>query len=179
MISTIYKNLLKSSEELIVQQCNCVSINAKGLSKSISDTFPYGNIYTERKCIDNKNIATIESRDIPGSVRIKRPHIQGPIIAFLMAQWNIGKPGQKYYNKEKDMDKYDDTAQNRLIWFTKCLNKLGKWCILNNIKTVGFPYKIGCGLAGGSWNLYLDKITIFACQYAINVNIYNYTNKLT
>ena len=34
----------------------------------------------------------------------------------------------------------------------ECLHRLHTWMVLNDIKTVGVPDHIGCGLAGGNWD---------------------------
>lgn len=46
-------------------------------------------------------------------------------------------------------------------------------CVEENIKSVAFPYMIGCGLAGGNWETYLGMITDFQKTYAdVSVVIY-------
>jgi hypothetical protein len=90
-----------------------------------------------------------------------------------MAQWNMGKAGSTYYHGEAGMDMYQDTRKNREAWFKQCLEGLESWCITNHIKTVAFPYKIGCGLAGGDWKHYLKMITDFAEENShLQVTIY-------
>ena len=44
-----------------------------------------------------------------------------------------------------------DTRENRAKWFLECLQRLLASLHKENIKRVVFPYKIGCGLAGGNW----------------------------
>ena len=45
-------------------------------------------------------------------------------------------------------------------WFQDCLDAIGKL----NLKSVAFPYDIGCGLAGGKWARYDDMLQKFACE---------------
>ena len=63
-------------------------------------------------------------------------------IKFLVTA--PGKTGkfQNYYPKT-----YDDSIENREIWFKKCLEEIDKL----NLDEIVMPYKIGCGLAGGKW----------------------------
>ncbi|XP_064114804.1 uncharacterized protein LOC135221013 isoform X2 [Macrobrachium nipponense] len=44
-----------------------------------------------------------------------------------------------------------DTQENRIRWFRECLGKLVSELPKMDVKRVIFPYKIGCGLAGGNW----------------------------
>jgi hypothetical protein len=59
-------------------------------------------------------------------------------VINLYGQESPGKPTPK------------ETKNTRLDWFKKALSTL-------DIKDpIAVPYKIGCGLAGGDWNDYLD-----------------------
>lgn len=163
-------NILDAKEEVIVQQCNCLSVYPKGLSKSIADRFEHGNHYSSRRRIGRKNLCVKEDRDEPGTTVI----IEGtPYIACIMGQWQMGKILSSYYKGEDGIDDYLDTKQNREKWFKYGLSCLGQWCIENNIKSIAFPYKIGCGLAGGDWKKYFNEIKRFQNVYSdVKVVIY-------
>ena len=64
------------------------------------------------------------------------------------------------YNKGKPND-YDETYDDRLFWFQQCLNEISS---IKDLKSIAFPYLIGCGMAGGEWNDYLEIIQNFANQ---------------
>src|SRR3990170_4642736 len=68
------------------------------------------------------------------------------------------KPGQNLCTTQ-------DTKELREEWFKDGLNKLVKYIELNfkdkKIKTIGFPYQIGCGLAAGDWISYKKMISDF------------------
>jgi hypothetical protein len=55
------------------------------------------------------------------------------------------------------------------MWFQECLQTLGAL----QYETLAFPYKIGCGLAGGMWTHYQQLIHDFAHQYHKDVYIVN------
>jgi hypothetical protein len=57
-----------------------------------------------------------------------------------------------------------DTRENRIRWFVHCLNQLKAL----NIKSVGLPYQIGCGLGGGDWTAYFEIIQEFARESNID-----------
>ena len=46
----------------------------------------------------------------------------------------------------------EDTAKHRLYWFKKSLQQLRDFIVTRNIKRIVFPFKIGCGFAGGDWS---------------------------
>ena len=71
-----------------------------------------------------------------------------PDVIVLFAQWDFGK-GERY---QRTVSSYKDTPEEREQWFKQCLDELGKCDYYQNF---AFPYKIGCGLAGGNWDHYL------------------------
>ena len=63
---------------------------------------------------------------------------------------------------------YEDNQEDREKWFQQCLDKLGK---LKHYQNFAFPYKIGCGLAGGNWDHYLPMIEDFTVKYQKHVTL--------
>lgn len=49
-------NLLKASEDVIVQQLHCLAVRPHGLSKSISNRFEHGDHYVSSSGIARKNL---------------------------------------------------------------------------------------------------------------------------
>jgi hypothetical protein len=70
-------------------------------------------------------------------------------------------PGISKYN--------NDTKQHRITWFQECLNQISQ---INNIASIAMPYNIGCGAAGGDWDVYFQMINNFANNYQIHVTLY-------
>lgn len=155
-------NLLASNCDVIVQQCNCVTIKSHGLSKAIADKYPYANMYSKRRA-KSANMATVADR--PGTCKIMIPdHPGDPYVACLLGQYYPGKAGNYWSKVYTHLDFYDDSSKNRLEWFKKALDDL-EYQLANDyseLDTVGFPYKIGCGLAGGDWRQYQKLIKEFA-----------------
>ena len=58
--------------------------------------------------------------------------------------------------------------QERERWFSQCLDELGQ---CDHYQNLAFPYKIGCGLAGGNWDHYLTMIRDFAVKYKKHVTL--------
>lgn len=132
-------DLLKSDAQIIAQQCNCTSKKAKGLSLAISQKFPYADFYSGRT-----------SPSTPGTIKIagKRKANERYVLA-MFGQINPGKP--------KKSGK--DTAENRVKYFKMCLDAIAK---RKGVKSIAFPEKIGCGLAGGDWDVYLEILRKWA-----------------
>ena len=158
--------------DCIVQQGNCTSTYAKGLAKDTMELYPYSNIYKLRTKNNYNSLATLASRDIPGSIRTCFPLKDGPIVIYLMAQYYPGKANRCVTYSENICDSSDD----RITWFAQSLLQLVEVIKICKWKTLGIPNGIGCGLAGGKWEIYLSLLTQFALQvpettiYLVNKN---------
>ena len=82
-------------------------------------------------------INKVEHR-IPGTIIIRDKVIN------IVGQINPGKPSG------------NDSAINRITFFKNGLNAIPK-----DLDSIAFPMGIGCGLAGGDWNVYLNLIKQF------------------
>lgn len=93
-ILQISGDLLTTDADVIVQQCNSVTIRAHGLSSTISAVFPYADLYGNRTA-QSGNTATKETRGVPGECVIMSPRSgeTGPCVANLLGQ--IAPPGRK------------------------------------------------------------------------------------
>ena len=138
-ITVIKGDLLKSSEQYIAHQCNCVTRNGgSGLARAIFDTFPYADVYKNRE----------EGTDKPGDIVIRGNGEEQRYVIAMMSQVYPGGPNLY------DIDSY----ANRKKYFQECLTKIAA---ISDIKSVAFPYNIGCGLANGKWEDYYDMLNIF------------------
>ena len=142
MITHIKGNLLDATEKYIAHQCNVVSSFASGLAGSIFKKYPYSDIYLLRN-----------NFDIPGTIIIKGNGADQRYIINMLAQYY---PGISRYP-----DSPKDGIKAREQYFHQCLNEISK---IPDLESIAFPFKIGCGLAGGSWNIYLRMIENFAYQ---------------
>lgn len=146
MIPVIEGDLLDAKDIYIAHQTNCVSTNARGIAKQIFDKYPNANTYK------NHNM----KRSIPGTIEVIDPV--------------INMYGQYY----PTVSKYsNDTNAARIVWFTQCLEKIKS--VLPKGSIVGMPYLIGCGLAGGSWPIYLKLLEEFVKSSDIKIILYKLT----
>jgi hypothetical protein len=165
-------DLLEAKCEYIVQQNCCTATRPHGLSEVIATKWPAMNPYGIRCRHRGRNWAVAEDRPAPGSILVftfdtpPQGDLKGVICAF--AQYNHGKPG--IYKDPLGLDTHD-TAKDRVEYFKQCLAEITK--ITPTPKSVGFPFKIGSGLAGGSWLLYERMIREWAeANPGIEVTIY-------
>lgn len=146
MIKTANKNILECDELYLIHQCNCISISAKGLAKTIFELYPEANTYINPQF--KREVGTISCHKISTTDKT---------IINIYAQRYPG------------ISKYNDTTNQRIIWFKSCLNLISE---IPNIQSIAVPYKIGCGLAGGNWEKYLDILNNFVKDNKIDIIIY-------
>lgn len=155
MINYIYEsNILDSDAQvivLVVPTSNCLKTckKGKGLAASITERFPYADFYTNRK------------KDcVPGSIEMRGGKGIGRFVCAFYAQIRPGKPIEgSSEERSSGFSNERDREEKRIQYFAKCLIALGS---VKNLREVAFPYKIGCGLAGGNWEKYLNMIKEFA-----------------
>jgi O-acetyl-ADP-ribose deacetylase (regulator of RNase III) len=153
-MESVYGSILEAKVDVIVHQCNCVTTKAKGLSAQIYSLYPYSDIYTK------------DIKRFPGKCIVSFAPYKDVAIASLMGQIAPGKSGE--WSTIYNIDPLLDTASRRLEYFEQALTELEQICITNNLKSIAFPYKIGCGLAGGHWPDYLALISKFQKRVATN-----------
>lgn len=159
-IKIINGNILDSTEQYIAHQCNCVSNNgAAGLARTLFDHYPYADVYSGRPLGTHK----------PGDIVIRGNGKDERYVIALMAQYYPGGPWNRRYRPN---DYVTDSPQAREAYFAKCLSKL----LQLNMESIAFPYKIGCGIAGGNWDNYSRMLDDFnkESKNKINIVIYNY-----
>jgi len=144
-MKTVQGDVLLTTAYYILQQCNCLTTRAYGLSSAIAKKFPYANVYAKRKKFGNQSI--------PGTIEICTGT---PNIICLYGQWNPGKPSDSYSNT------FPDDYINRIEYFKNGLNEVLLYFQTDNIPCqIAVPYKIGCGLAGGDWKEYYKILVDF------------------
>lgn len=141
MIEIITGDLLEAKEKYILHQTNCVSTGgAAGIAKSIFDKYPYANCYIDRI-----------AHSKPGTIDIRGNGLDQRFIINLHGQFYPGSP--KYTDSNKD------GLFVREKYFHQCLLRVAK---IKDLESIAFSWRVGCGIAGGSWDHYLGTITNFA-----------------
>lgn len=160
MITEIKGDIIKFDEaQYLAHQCNCLSLLGKGLAESIFNNFPWANIYANRDInLDPRHMPTGEG---PGDIIICGNGKEQRYVINMLAQVYPGKP--KYVFGELD------GTNVRKSYFKSCLNKISR---IKNLRSISFPYGIGCGLAGGDWETYYEMIYHLDALLRNRVEIY-------
>ena len=143
-------DITTAKESVICHQCNCTSGRHGGLAGHIFNTWPRANTHSGIK--------------MPGTISFFPFHAstrtQG--ILNMYAQNRGGKPTPS------------EPPEVRLKWFETCLEAIATWahelveCQTKGTQdciTLAFPFKIGCGLAGGEWKKYASLLDAFASKH--------------
>ena len=152
MLHVVNGDLLNSNEQYIVHQCNCVTTTAAYLAHAIFEKFPYSDVYSARV-----------TNDTPGNILIRGDGKDQRYIIALFGQYFPGFP--KYADSSKD------GVKARQKYFHQGLLKIAK---IPSLQSVAFPYGIGCGAAGGNWDIYSRIIMNFANYLNDKVEVYIY-----
>lgn len=99
-----------------------------------------------------------------------------PVIVGLLAQYDFSTVNYRYRRGI-----IQETTKMREEWFRKCLDKLAEFLSVNPVYTrIAMPCGIGCGLAGGNWEVYNTMLTQWTEKIRkVNPNIKVYLCKLT
>jgi len=142
MLKIINGNLLDSDCQYIAHQCNCYSRRGAGLASAIFKAFPWADVYSNRTERGN-------DAGLYGSISVHGDPKQGQrYVINIYGQLKPGKPSPGR-----------DSAASRLEAFSKALDQIAE---APELKSIGFPHGIGCGLAGGDWNKYRRLLEDFA-----------------
>ena len=158
----IYKkgNLLESDCNIICHQVNCKKVMASGIAKQIREKWPEVFVRYEEyiNYFYNMGIAT-SSEHYLGQMQL------------------VKVDDDKYVANFFSQDKYlpRGICHTHYEAFRICCKKLKShiddYATLKSA-IIGFPYKIGCGLAGGDWSIVSKIIEEELSEY--NIEIWRY-----
>jgi len=152
-------DLLECDVQYIAHQCNCVSKTASGLAGDIFKKFPWADIYSPRKKCDN---LPMDGQEF-GEIVVCGDGEQERYVINMMAQYRGGGIIESVQGEDQK-----DGEIARKEHFMKALNKITK---IENLKEIAFPYGVGCGIAGGDWNVYAELIDRFVSLVDADVYI--------
>lgn len=99
---------------------------------------------------------------------------RGTTVICAFAQYCHGKPGI-YSTKDPLGLSYTDSLDDRFRYFQDCLLQITALLHTKPTEqqTIAFPYRIGCGLAGGSWPRYEAELKAWSdANPAFDVKLY-------
>ena len=127
------------SINIFCHQTNCRGMMGAGIAKKIAEKYPVVQEKDTEYCKGADRTLLGTNLYIPVS--------KTRTCVNMYAQYNFGKT--KIYTEYPK--------------FQKCLNKLAAKLNISSEKlVVGFPARIGCGNAGGDWNIIYEKLAEFA-----------------
>lgn len=148
-IEIVSGDILEAPVNIICQQVNCRGAMEAGLAKQVKQKYPF--VYEEYR---NECMITPIS-DLLGFtqiVMIDKYHY----IANLFAQLNYG----------------EERCYTNYYSLIRCFEQLFDYASRYNF-SVGIPYGIGCGLAGGNWKTVSTIIELTAAKYAdLDIRLY-------
>jgi len=145
MIEIVKGNILKAKEDVICHQVNCQGVMGGGLAYQIKNKYP--NVFAEYKNFCKSELCLLGSCHL-----VECP--DGKMIANLFGQDNFGSGLQTQYEH----------------LFSSFMNLKNK--IQCRHLSLAIPYKIGCGLGGGDWDLVLKIIGNVFEYYQYGIKIY-------
>ena len=138
MIKEVNGNLLTyPGIQVIGHQTNCLSVMGAGIAKQIKTIWP--EVFKEY-CDYCKSQS--DKHNLLGTIQVLKTD-DGKYIANLFGEYSFCESIAPYEEGGKPRHTDYDALK-------ECLHRLHTWMVLNDIKTVGVPDLIGCGLAGGS-----------------------------
>jgi O-acetyl-ADP-ribose deacetylase (regulator of RNase III) len=155
-LAIINGDLFDATEQYICHQCNSVTTVGANLAQSMFKRFPHADIYSCRK---KPHIP--EDFELPGNIIIRGDGKTQRYVINIIGQYYPGP--SKYPNSSRDGWSVRQAA------FQTCLDKIAK---IPGLKSVAFPWKIGCGAAGGDWIVYRKMIKTFAEKTGVKVRVY-------
>ena len=149
-------NFNDCSVTYLVHQTSCTAKRPAYVSKVIFDRFPNANVYM------------YDGEKKPGDI----------IVTDNDSNWEYMKMinlfGQYHHGKSTNTE----TSEMRLAWFRHGLDKIYE-LLQNEICSIGFVKYMGCGSAGGDWDVYYKEIANLEKKmenvdfYLVNMNVKN------
>jgi O-acetyl-ADP-ribose deacetylase (regulator of RNase III) len=143
-----YKNsdILDASENIICHQVNCQGVMGAGLAKQIKDKNPQAYLLYKNHCkYYNYSLKLL------GTCFMVQSDDKQKIIANIFAQDGYGNGLQTDY----------DALEIGLLNLKECAKVMDY--------SIAIPYKIGCGLANGNWNIVFDIINRIFDNYDVTI----------
>ena len=144
IIKIVDGDILQASENILAHQVNCMGVMGGGIAKQIKDKYPSVFDQYSKFFINNKFTAL-------GKCQIVKAE-DDKYIANLFGQYKFGR--DKQYTDYK--------ALEEALFSLKVSAK-------DHNKSIAIPYNVGCGLAGGSWDIVYKIIEDVFSDYDVTL----------
>lgn len=144
MIKIAHRSILNATENIIVQQVNCMGVMGAGLAKSIYTKWP-----TVRSAYLDYCKRVGLGRALLGEVNWVKIQ-QGETNRGVGSQYVANCFSQYDYRRPTEINRVCHTDYSAM---EKCFNEIAykSLAISETGFSIAIPYGIGCGLAGGDW----------------------------
>ena len=142
-------DILEIDCQVICHQVNCMGAMRSGVAKAIREKWPaVYKTYLLGLKLKSETLGTISVADVD-----RNKH-----VVNMYSQYEYGYDGKRYTS-------YDS--------FCSCLEEIKALAIYNDIKSIAFPYNIGCCRGGANWNVIYamiesvfndTELDIYICQ---------------
>ena len=137
MISYVVGDILETQATCIVQQVNCCGAMGAGLAKQIATKWP---------CVKEEYL------NLYNSTKNKSSLLGKYLVVDTGTKFVINIFGQLTYASLENRKKYGyDHVYTDYRAVEDAFSKLDR--ILKKEAKIAFPYRMGCGLANGSWSI--------------------------
>lgn len=144
MLKEIKGNLLDIKDGIIVHQVNCKGVMGAGLAKQIKDKYP------------------VVYKDYKDYINFMKQNNLGDFLLGTINSTSLMNPRITVYNFFAQQNYGVKIQQTNYKAFERCLQALLKRFENSKISpkdvNIYFPLGIGCGLAGGKWEIIHDLI---------------------
>ena len=161
MLEVIEGDLFTTDAKYLVHQVNCITSRSKHLAYEVFKRYPYADVYSPRGDYRDDSYY----KDEPGTILVRG---NGDDQRYV-----IGLVGQVYPGKPRYTDSKLDGSVAREGYFFSALKKVAQ---IEDLESIAFPFGIGCGAAGGDWNIYFKILKNFAEFVDADVLIYRLKN---
>ena len=158
-------DLLQSDCDIIIHQANCFTRMRSGIAKSIVAMYPQAEKADKEFHIPSGDKARLGNFSY---AHMPRVGIEGVTIVNLYGQYTYGTDKvQTVYGKfEEGLRKVMEGLA------TSPKHKEAYEADVSVFYKIGLPYRIGCGLAGGDWNVVRTIIENVCFDYDVPIYIY-------
>jgi len=145
-MDTLHTDILTVKHGIIGHQVNCMGVMGAGLALSIRKAYP--------QAYDDYKEAHSKSRLFLGNIIVSEISTEPPFFIMHMC-------GQHLYGREGQYTNYKalEICLKKIHKFRDVhYGAFGKYGTFGGMLPIYFPYRIGCGLAGGNWKTVLEII---------------------
>lgn len=152
MIKIVNGNILNASEDIICHQVNCQGVMGSGLAKQIRSKYPEVFDQYKEYCKYIQYPKQLLGKALPVKCW------DGKIVFNLFGQLYYGKDGKQYTDYDALRECFKNIKRSVLFETGDLYHK-----------TIAIPFQIGCGLAGGSWNIVYNIIEDVFIDYDVTI----------